>query len=143
MWLHIPMTHRNDRYLTAEECYKEEHGESNFKYARVAVYLGNLAKKEGVSHMRARKRGDGEASFDEAALYYQRALVIHEQVVGRDHLDTAGILFSMGNVLAMRQKIPDAREKFSRALQIYQGRGMGQHPQAKMVEAALKSLQNK
>lgn len=130
-------------YLTAEECYKEEHGESNFKYARVAVYLGNLAKKEGVSHMRARNRSDGEASFDEAALYYQRALVIHEQVVGRDHLDTAGILFSMGNVLAMRQKIPDAREKFSRALQIYQGRGMGQHPQAKMVEAALKSLQNK
>ena len=62
---------------------------------------------------------------------------------GKDHLDTAGILFSMGNVLAMRQKIAEARGKFSRALEIYQGRGMGQHPQAKMVEAAMKSLQNK
>jgi hypothetical protein len=55
----------------------------------------------------------------------------------------AGILFSMGNVLAMRQKTVDARAKFNRALDVYKRRGMGTHPQAKMVEHALNSLQNK
>ena len=82
-----------------------EQQEANFKKAAIVFnQAGNYL------HVRAR--------YEQAALLYQRALTINEQVLGPDHPETADTLNNLANLYRQQGKYKQAVPLFQRALAI-------------------------
>jgi tetratricopeptide (TPR) repeat protein len=78
--------------------------------------------------------------FVEAKPYYERALAIHEAVLGPEHPDTAGSLNNLGALLRAQGDLAGARIAFKRALRIFQSCLGGAHPLTQTVQGNLDAL---
>ncbi len=69
-----------------------------------------------------------ERHFDEAEVYYRRALVIWEQALGSAHPEVATALTNLGNVLNARRRAADSVPYYKRAIDLKQASRGPDHP---------------
>ncbi len=79
-------------------------------------------------------------AYTEARPLYERALAIHEKVLGKQHPLTATSLSNLGALLRDQGSYQEARPLFERALPIYEKVFGEEHPYTKLVRQNLTML---
>ncbi|HVR97896.1 MAG TPA: TIR domain-containing protein [Thermoanaerobaculia bacterium] len=80
--------------------------------------------------------------FSGARPYYERALAIHEKVLGTEHPDTATSLNNLGGLLQSQGDLAAAWPYYERALAIFEAQLGRDHPNTKLVRENLATLGN-
>jgi tetratricopeptide (TPR) repeat protein len=102
---------RMARYAEAHEWGRHAQAElvgagSDTARARLFFHLGQMMVKEG--------------RYDESAVHLYRALILREQVLGREHPEVAASLNSLGEVARLRGQNDDAARLYLQAYSIYE-----------------------
>lgn len=142
-----------------EEDLKTEEAEHGQWHSHVGITLNNLGRtlkaqgntKDAYIHflqalevaLRSCILGDllsDLGGYSEARSHYRRAQQIMESLSGKNHLDVAIILNSLGNTARAQGESAEARSFFARARGIFRDNLGGEHPYTKIAQEHLDAL---